>query len=383
MTAGSASSIGASLPPTSADVAIVGGGVIGCSIAYYLAKAGISVIVVEEREVGAAASSAAAGMLTPIAEDPGGSPLRDLTIKSLGMFPGLAAALFAESGIDIELTPSPVLMLPIDAGAVAGLKALTSLKGEFEVEWIERHGLQSVEPMLAATFDGGLRSLGQAHVNPRRLVKAFRTAATCHGAQFFEFTRADELLLDRRRVTGVRCGERRISAGAVVLAGGAWSGAFAAQVGTALPIKPIRGQIVSLLPRGSSLRHVCFLGHRYLCPQPDGTVLVGSTQDEVGFNNSTTAEGVAGLLQLATSVAPALAEAELVDCWAGLRPGTPDGLPILGPIQGLDGVIVASGHFRRGILLAPITGITVAQIIKEPAAAAAVSWLSPERFRDI
>ena len=172
-----------------------------------------------------------------------------------------------------------------------------------------------------------------------------------------------------------------IEAGVVVLAAGAWTGAFAAEIGTSLPIKPIRGQIVSLLPRGPSLGQICFLGHRYICPKPDGTVLVGSTQDDVGLDASTTVEGIQGLLQLAVSISPELRGAQVVDWWAGLRPGTPDGLPILGPIDDLEGAIVASGHFRRGILLAPATGMAVAQMLADRGGARDLSWLGVGRFR--
>lgn len=367
--------------PRSGDVVIVGGGVIGCSIAYYLAKAGRSVVVLEQGEIGGAASSAAAGMLTPFAEDPQDSPLRDFAMKSLGLYPDLASTLLGESGVDIEFAPLPLLMIAPDDDAAASLRPRADEQSGFEPKWLDPGAVRSLEPMLTGKITGALRSVGQGHVNARRLVIAFRRAATAYGARFFEFTGVEGLVVTGRRVAGVRAGGETMAAGVVVVAAGAWTGSFAAQVGTPLPVKPIRGQIVALLPQGPSLRHICFLGHRYICPKLDGSLLVGSTQEDAGFDDSTTVEGVAGLLQLATSIVPTLKDARIVDSWAGLRPGTSDGLPLLGPVRDLEGVIVASGHFRRGILLAPVTGMAVAQMLTNPDAGAEFSWLSPGRFR--
>jgi len=348
------------------DVLIVGGGVAGCASAWALARAGLSVRLLERGDLAGATSGAAAGMLAPYAEVRRDSPLAEIGCASLARFPELCDALRAASGIDPELEITGSLRL---ARSVAEADALRGdlahlrhvLPGGPAVEWIEGEDVRRIEPALAGDWQGGLHTRAEAHVRPPQLTRAFAGAAVAAGATIERGVAVGGLLRRAARIHGVRSSEGEFEAGCVVLATGCWIadlGPWLRELGLEaprVPVEPVRGQIVALDPLRPSLRGTVWGGGLYLVPKRDGQVIVGATEERVGFDCRVTAEGVGGLLAAVPGVVPELASAGFSRAWAGLRPTTPDGLPGIGRLPGLDGLVLAVGHSRNGVLLAPIT----------------------------
>ncbi len=350
---------------TSSDVIIVGGGAIGCSIAYYLAKAGVKATVIEKGTVGCEASSAAAGMLAPLGEALGPGPFLDLGLRSLDMFPGLAAELKSLTGIDIEYSPCGILR------AAFTREEEEELRGGFawqrtlrlDVRQMDSDELHQMEPMVNPRVEVGTLSPKEAQINTARLAQALAQGARHLGAHIMEGAELSGLIIGNSRVQGVNVGSSTLTASHVVLAMGAWAGVVGSRFGISLPVKPVRGQVLALRSREVQLKRVLFWGRSYAAPKSDGTILVGSTQDEVEFDKRVTVDGVRYVLDRACALVPDLAKASLERAWAGLRPGSPDEMPILGPIAGWEGLTLAVGHFRKGILLTPITGHLIANYI--------------------
>jgi len=263
----------------------------------------------------------------------------------------------------------------------ADLRALVkSQPPEGVMEWVEPEALRGLEPRLAAAR-GGVYSPQYHQVNAHRLTQALAQAAVARGAALRQGVAVTGLVTSGSRVTGVRTGEGRMMAGQVVLAAGSWTAGLGRRLGVALPVKPMRGQMLAFPDFSSPLRHILLGEDRgYLAPKANGFLFVGSTVDDVGFRKNTTVRGLAGLRRMAATLVPSLAHAEVATDWAGLRPGSPDGLPILGPVPGWEGVSVASGHFRKGILLSPITGRLMAQWLTQGRAEVSLEAFSPSRF---
>ncbi|HWP28151.1 MAG TPA: glycine oxidase ThiO [Chloroflexota bacterium] len=364
------------------DVAIVGGGVIGCAAAYYLARAGARVVVLERDRIGAEASTAAAGLLAPLAEDARPGPFLDLALASLARYPALATELRATTGIDIELLTPGLLRLALDEAEAADYQA--SLRWQQQrglpVRWLEGAEVRTLVPQVTSSVCGAVYSELEHHVNPVRLVEALARAAAAHGAEFRLGTPVQGLCWQGRRVVGVRLPEGELAAGHVVLAAGAWAAACGDWLGIRLPVEPVKGQLVAILPETTTLRHPLYGRRGYLVPKADGTVYVGATVERVGFDRRVTAAGVASLLGLLCELVPPLSTATFVRAWAGLRPGTPDHLPVLGPVPGIEGVTLATGHYRNGILLAPISGELVAQAAQGKPTTLPLAPFSPARF---
>ncbi|MBX5492458.1 MAG: glycine oxidase ThiO [Chloroflexi bacterium] len=373
-----------STSPCSPDVAIVGGGIIGCAIAWHLARAGARVTVVERGQVGAEASSAAAGMLAPLAEGITPGPFLDLLLASLARYPALADALRDEAGIDIELRTDGLLRLALteqEAGVYRAALEWQRARG-LPVQWLSASELRALVPAASPAALGAVLSLAEHQVNAPRLTAALATAAARRGVALLERTPAHGLLRQGQRVTGVRLANRALTAGHVVLAAGAWAGELAAWIDRPVPVAPVRGQMLALRPATPLFAHTLYGPRGYLVPKLDGTVYVGATVEEAGFDCRVTAAGLAQLLELAVRLAPPLADATFVRAWAGLRPGSPDHQPILGPVPGLEGVSLAVGHFRNGILLAPITGELLAQHVLGQPTTLPLAPFSLARFTD-
>jgi glycine oxidase len=341
-----------------ADVIIVGGGVIGCSIAYYLAQAGVRVTILERGEIGGEASGAAAGMLVPLDDSLRRGPLDNLRLTSLQLFRSLAESLLDETGIDVEYVRSGVLRITFtEEDATLLRQQVERMQGL--LEWVDSETIRALEPRLAPIC-GGFYFPHLYHVNAGRLTQALAQAAEARGAVLRRGVAVTGLLTDHSRVTGVRFREGRAEARHVVLAAGPWTAAFGRQLRMPLPVRPVRGQMLAYA--SSPVRHmIAWEEERALLPKPNGFLFVGSTAESVGFRKNTTAKGLSQLRKIATTSVPSLAYVDVASTWAGLRPASPDGLPIVGSVPGWEGVSVASGHFRQGVLLAPITGQSVAQ----------------------
>lgn len=362
-----------------ANVVVVGGGVIGCAIAYYLAKAGVAVDVFERGEIGGEASGAAAGMLHPPGEAIPRGPFHDLCHGSLEMYPSLVETLQAETGIDVEFLTTGILIVAETQERAPLLREFVRRQDEFSLtlEWVEGEILRRLEPALSPSLPGAAYSEGQHHVNPGKMTQALARAAAAHGATLHPGTAVRGLLTAGDRVVGVRAAGP-IAADHVVLAAGAWTRLLAENLGVNVPTRPMRGQMLAY--RYSQVRNMVWGVDGYLVPKAGGFLFAGATVEDVGFRPRTTERGLAWLRRMSRSLVPALSHAELSSVWAGLRPGSPDGLPILGPLPGWEGVTVATGHFRNGILLGPVTGKLIAQSIIDGRPDEALAPFSPARF---
>lgn len=333
------------------DVVIVGAGIIGLSLARSLRRSGASVLVLDKGEPGREASSAAAGMIAPI--EPNSPPvLQQFGLLSAGMYPEFVRDVEDESGRKADLRRNGAIVL--DNGET--LEQLSSLPG---VRRLSGEEVRALEPRLSAQ-DVRCYFVEEAAVDPRALTAALVQAARHLGVEIAHGEAAAALEISGGRAGGVRTANTTFAAAAVVNCAGAWAGQFGP---VNLPVRPIRGQMLALLPAHRNLlRHVVRSGEFYLVPRSDGRVIAGSTLEDAGFDKRTDAATIRRLRQSAAALVPGLGEARMHEDWAGLRPGTPDGLPILGATA-TAGYFVATGHFRSGILLAPATARVMASVI--------------------
>lgn len=364
-----------------ADVLIVGGGVIGCSVAYYLAREGLSVTLLERDEVAAHASGVAAGMLAPICESTGSGPFFELGVLSLGMFPELTAELRELTGLDPQYSPSGVLRVARSDEEAEHLRSQAELLADYGLQWLEASEAQEREPQLAAPIRGAVWSPREGHIHSRLFTRSLAQAAAGLGARIESGVPALGLIVTSDdRVIGVRTAAGDYGAGHVVLCAGAWTRLCGEWMGERLPVAPVRGQILSLEAPRPAFRSIIWGHDTYLVPRADGTVVVGATVEDAGYDCRTTAVGLATLLAAAPLLVPALADCAFREAWAGLRPGTPDGLPLIGPIPGVSDLTLASGHYRNGILLSPATGQIIADWVARHDFPRRANPFLPQRF---
>ncbi len=365
-----------------ADVIVIGAGIIGCAVAHELAHEKLSVVVVEQSTRGAEASSAAGGILSPQAEAAGEDPFFDLCIRSRELHGPLSAHLLEESGIDVEYADSGVLYVALEEATVPALEARANWqhgKG-YRVEPFPGASVAALEPHLTVTTKYALHFAADARVNNVALTRALGTAADAQGVRFLEGTEVTGLLFSRERVTGVITRQGTISSGWVVDAAGAWASAVDGRLRERLPIRPVRGQMVALGSAAHLIERVIYSEDCYLVPRRDGRVLIGSTLEEVGYDKTTTIRAIHQLIGAAMQLVPELARCPFDSCWAGLRPASLDHLPVLGPDPELRGLIYAAGHFRNGILLAPITAEIIRDLIITGTPSVDLSPFRAERF---
>jgi glycine oxidase len=364
-----------------ADVLVVGGGVIGCAVAWELARAGLAVTLVERGAPGGEASSAGAGMLVPQSESSATSPMLALGLASKALYADLASELRERTGVDVEYETAGDLHCFLDEGDEAVGRAAWAWQREagLKAELLSPADALALEPDLAPEVRGALFFPEGHWVNNPRLVAALASAAALEGARFLT-GEATALLRQGARVGGVRVGEERLQAGAVVLAAGAWSGQLAATAGLHLPVGPVRGQIACLegIPRRH--RHLLHVKDHYLVPRASGEILIGASVEWVGFAKQVTADYVRSALDAAIRLAPALGQLPLKATWAGFRPWAPDERPVLGGWPGLEGLVLATGHFRNGILLAPITARLVREVLVDGTPSLDLAPFRPDRF---
>ncbi len=341
------------------DVLIIGGGVIGLTTAYFLAREQTRVEVVDQGDFGKEASWAGAGIIPPGDPSKARDPFDQLRAHSSVLFPKLSAELREQTGMDNGYRRSGGLVFHDDQ------------ESYFEREWrsegvhfeeVEGAALKRLEPALSSDLKRAyiLPELAQVR-NPWHL-KALEGYCRGRGVRLRSGCPIFGIERQGSRITGVRTHDGLLRADRYLLTAGAWTGTLLEPLGWRLGIKPIRGQI-ALLNTGTPIFHrVLLKGKRYLVPRADGRVLVGSTEEDVGFDKRTTAEAIQGLTAFAISVVPELARAHPEHTWAGLRPGSPDGLPFIGPVPGLDNLFIAAGHFRAGIQLSPATGLILKEL---------------------
>jgi len=360
----------------------VGGGAIGCAIAYYLSRAGVRATVLDRRRLGMEASNAAAGMLAPLSEAHGLGPMLDLSLASLRIFPTLAPELHEATGIDLEYRLTGILRVAFTPQEAAELRRRLEWQRPLglPLEWLDETMLWELEPRLSPRVLAGVLSEDEGRVSNQNMTLAFARAAAAAGATLRERTPVTSLITSNGRATAVRTPEGRVAAGHVVLAAGAWTGRLARRHGLEVPVRPMRGQMLALGGMVTPIRTIVWGPRGYLVPRANGLVFAGATVEDVGFRPRTTLRGLREVRRAAIGMVPQLTHAHAQFTWAGLRPASADELPILGPLPGLDNVTVASGHYRNGILLAPVTGRLIAQAIIDGRPSEALAPFSPARF---
>ncbi|GAC1392204.1 MAG: glycine oxidase ThiO [Ktedonobacteraceae bacterium] len=367
------------------DVVVIGGGVIGCAIAYYVSKQGVDVTVLERGEIGGQASGAAAGifsLLKPLAKI---DAYNRLLLASRALFPALMVELEAVSGIDPEYEQTSTLRTTYSPNPkmTARLRhwAESCQHMGLQVQLLTEAETRQLEPLLAPEICAATYIANEGQVCASQLVQAYAQAATHCGASIQTNSEVVAVKHIARKVQGVTTATgESIACNALVIASGAWAARCSDWLDVVLPVIPQRGQSLSLQQPSQPLRHTILGYGIYLAPKQDGTIIVGATQEEVGFDTHVTAGGLSSLLDAAIKLVPALAECPVERIWAGLRPKTPDNYPILGKLAGWENVIVATGHNSFGMLLSAITGQTIAELIMRAQTPEIIRPFALERF---
>jgi len=368
----------------SADVVIIGGGIIGLTIARALALRGVrDVILCERAGLGKEASFAAAGMLAPQVEADKDDDFFRLAARSRDLYPTLAAALLEETGIDVELDTTGTLYLALtESDRDENQKRHQwQTRAGLQVEFLNAAEVRELEPNLNHATLGALRFPNDIQIENRRLLNALVNSISKLGVRIVTGTNIDSLVIRRQQVTGVQTSAGVIACERAVVAAGTWS-SFIKNLPPQpdFSIEPVRGQMVCLEAKPQLTQHVVFSPLGYIVPRRDGRLLAGSTKENVGFDKSVTAGGTGAIIENTIEISPQIAKLPIVDTWAGLRPRAPDGLPVLGPCGEIDGLFYATGHYRNGILLAPVTGELIAEAIVATAASPLLAPFSPDRF---
>jgi len=370
------------------DVAIVGGGVVGCAIAYHLARRGARVALVERHRLAAGASGVAAGMLAPQVEAPFADDFFELCLAGRAEHGPLAEHLRQDADLDVEYRATGILHVARTEAERADLQRQLrwqSARG-LRAEWIESDDLGRCEPLLSGVagrlLAGGLWLPDEAQVRGPRLVQALATVAARHGARIAEGTWAVRLALAGDRVRGVVLPTGVLEAGTVVLAAGVWSPDVGESIGLRLPVLPVKGQIASLRGLSRTPAHVIWSGECYLVPRPDGEIVLGATEEEGNYDARPSLAGLHRLSEAALEVVPAAGALVFEGAWAGLRPATPDRRPIIGWAPNVRGLLLATGHYRNGVLLGPLTGRLIADVLLEQGQPAELAPFGLERFAD-
>ncbi|MFE6284067.1 glycine oxidase ThiO [Streptomyces sp. NPDC057877] len=371
------------------DVLVIGGGVIGLVTAWRAAQRGLTTAVVDP-EPGGGAAQVAAGMLAAVTElHYGEQTLLGLNLASARRYPDFAAELTELTGHDVGYRRSGTLAVALDTDDRAHLRELHALQRQsgLESEWLSGRDCRRLEPMLAPGVRGGLRVDGDHQIDPRLLSTALVAACERAGV-VFRRAWAERLTVVRERATGVltRDGDQ-LTAEQVVLAAGSLSGRLAGVPDAVLPpVRPVKGQVLRLaVPEryapflSRTVRAMVRGSHVYLVPRENGELVVGATSEELGWDTSVTAGGVYELLRDAHELLPGITELPLTETRAGLRPGSPDNAPLLGPTA-LDGLLLATGHFRNGVLLTPVTGDAMAHVLATGELPEVARPFTPQRF---
>jgi len=367
------------------DIVVVGAGIIGCAVAYELARRGASVQIVDDRPAGMGATQASAGVLAPYIEAREGSPLLELTVRSLDLFDKFIARVASIGGGPIMYRRTGTLDLAMQEETLQRFREAADLlrRRGVAAELVDPLRAQALEPHLSDGVLGGLLIPSHGFVAASQLTRALAAAARRHGAQLIEDGRVRRIA----RAAGdlvVETDRGPLMGNAVVLAAGSWSGQIDIEgVGARVPVRPVRGQLLQLAWVGPALRRTTWAERCYLVPWDDGTVLVGATVEDAGFDERTTAAGVRDLLEAACELVPRASTADVVAARAGLRPATPDELPVIGASSVLPNLMYATGHYRNGILLSPLTAQLVADAMLEDRIDPLLAATSPQRFGDL
>jgi len=366
------------------DVAIAGGGLIGGSIALELAQAGLRVAVFDQGEPGHEASWAGAGILSPAPENASNIPMVELAKASMALYPRFVENVEEISGHSVGFRPNGTLQALFSRDAARELSTVIALHHGLglKAEPMRADDARELEPALSPEMEAAVLRPEEASVDNRALTQAVLAAARKSGAKIFAGRKVTSLWRTGERCGGLVLGEQEetISAKWTIIA----AGSFSAQIAGAeifAPVKPAKGQMAALRSNDVQIERVLWSDKIYLVPRNDGRILAGATVEYVGFDKHVTASGLEQLLSGALELAPGLASASVEETWAGLRPASPDHLPILGPAD-LQGLLIATGHFRSGIVLAPVTARLMREWVTESRGSVDCERFSPMRFAD-
>jgi glycine oxidase len=328
------------------------------------------------------ATQASAGVLAPYIEAREGSPLFDLTVRSLALFDAFMERVSAESGVKVSYRRTGTIDVAVSDAEMQALRATAAVLQRLDVPalLLDQQAVRGEEPQLGDAAIGGLLIDSHGFVGALDLTRALTVAARRHGAQLIEGSRVRRVM-QRNGDMIVDTDRGSLTGSAVVLAAGSWSGEIAIDgVSATVPVRPIRGQLLHLGWSGTPLRRVTWSGRCYLVPWEDGTLLVGATVEDAGFDERTTVEGVRGLLDAVCAIVPRACTAGFTGARVGLRPATTDDLPVIGPSAVMPNLMYATGHYRNGVLLAPLTAQLVADAMLDNRLDPLLAPVSPARF---
>jgi glycine oxidase len=362
------------------DAIIVGGGIIGASLAFELANRKLNVLILDRQVPGQEASWAAAGMLGPEPESAEDLAIAHLAKMSLASYPAFIEKIEEASKLKAAFRRDGALKIFFGANGEneRDRTAAAHRRVGLAIESMTIAEARAIEPAISTGASAAAWLPGECSVDPRALTSAVLAACANRGVEIRAGIAAEQILERNGRCEGVVAGGEKLHSKHVIVAAGCFS-AGVNGVGPYAPTSPVRGQIVALLPAQGGLKCVLRSERGYVVPRNDGRIIAGSTSEHVGFEKKTTTDGIQQILSAAIELAPSLANATVADAWSGLRPDTPDHLPILGPAEP-DGLWIATGHYRNGILLAPGTARLMAEWIVEGKPSLALEQFSPRRF---
>src|SRR6202521_52940 len=362
------------------DAAIAGGGVIGGAVALELARAGLRVAVFDRQQPGQEASWASAGILSPAPENPGMVVMVPLGKASLGLYPEFVAQVEEISGKDTGFRPKGTLEALFSHDTKAELSTIVALHRGLglKAQPLRAQEARELQPAPSEEVEAAVCRPDEGSVDNRALTAAILEAAQRSGAEIFSGNGAKGIWREGNRCAGVVLQNEKVEAKWTIIAAGCFSATIEG-IAPYAPVRPAKGQMVALRADDSKIERVLWSEKIYLVPRNDGRILAGATVEYAGFDKRTTVGGIEKILSAAIDLAPGLANAHIEETWAGLRPDSPDHLPILGPTD-IDGLLMATGHFRSGILLAPITARLVREWITEQRVSADWDRFSPLRF---
>ena len=374
-----------SVASRSPDILVIGAGIVGCAVACELAGRGASVQIVDDRQPGMGATQASAGMLAPFTEAKDrNTAFLDLAVRSLDLYDEFVARVTQTSKMAVGYKRTGTIdVASTDERMAAMREVATRLQARgVALSLLDAAAARVEEPHLGQSVAGALFIGAHGYVKAGELTRALVAAARCHGAQIIEGSRVRAVAKQGSGFV-VDTASGSLHAGAVVVTAGSWSGQIDVAGGARVPVRPVRGQLLHLAWKDAPLRRVTWGDHCYMVPWDDGTVLVGATMEEVGFEERTTVDGVRQLMTAACELVPVAARASLLEARVGLRPGTPDALPIIGWSQTLPNLMYATGHFRNGVLLSPLTAQIVADAMIDNRIDPALAAIGPQRFGEL
>ena len=366
------------------DVVIIGGGIAGSAAAYYLAEQGISSTIIERTGIAAEASGYNAGGLNPLEGHGWPDPLLDMALQSFRLHQELWQKVPAETGIDYHGRITSILKVALGDDELPDLRdTLATFNGAtepgFSAEWLAREDVLSIEPRLSPDVIGGVRAVGNGALDGKEFTQALAAAAAKRGAQV-KTASAMGLRLGQGRVESVVTSDGEVPCGALLITAGPWCRTAEQWLDIAIPVDPLKGQIVRVQPDGPGLDYELIGGGSSMYAKTDGLIWCGSTEEEVGFDLSLTDEARENILKMAVRLVPSLANAAVSMQTACLRPVTPDWLPIVGAAPGWDNVYISTGGQKKGILLGPAMGKGIADTIASGHTEISLRGCDPGRF---